>query len=903
MSNPVLDCQYPETLRSREGELLEQRRATAGIPQAAPPIGVALSGGGIRSATFSLGFFQGLSRAGLLPRVDYLSSVSGGGYFSAFLGAMLSRGSSIAAAVRMLTTSSSRPMRWLRDNGRYLAPNGAGDRLLAQATIIRNWSAIAVVMGTLLMALLLGAHTLRVVARDSLSDVAGFARVAAFVRELGSWHGIYWSPLLLPPIAVFVVCAVPFGWAHWLGRLERSGPGNLWVWGATLAVGVFAYFQPLIAGRLGARAYGAPMTVLQWLAVLTLLIGVELSIESRTLQPGISLERVYRNLAARRLTACLMIVGGLLILGVVDTLGQSLYVFALGGFPSKTAGAAVTALGAFLAAVQRISSLLETKRHGTRIRLPLALVAGVAALIVAGALATMCSAVGHGIARGWKPPLAPPAAEADITLSLSENEHHVVVEQTVTAGAPTLPPSRKQDALLATVVFAVFAALFGHALPFVNLSSLSNLYAARLSRAYVGATNPNRQKGGGVSLTAEVEGDDLPMSAYGPHRTGGPIHLINVTLNETVGGESQIEFRDRKGLAMAIGPAGISVGVRHHAVWNAESSSGALTPIKAAARDEEPGAGFHIWSNNATVSPETLGLSAWTAISGAAVSPGLGARTSIGLSLLLGMANIRLGYWWDSASQNANQGGAKPKPLLWLQRRFSRAFPVQSALMQELLAQFDGPHQRYWFLTDGGHFENTGCYELLRRRVPIIICCDDGADPDYTFEDLSNLVRTARTDFAADVDLDLFGRDNVKETLALLSPRCVDSLSELRPKKLSRKPDAARTAGRPLDLGVRLSHAHVTIARVLYNDDPTGVARPRQHSIILFVKPTLTGDEPVDVLQYAASHGAFPQETTADQFFDEAQWESYRKLGEHVAEHLLNGLDLEQLYTALAEAS
>ena len=57
-------------------------------------------------------------------------------------------------------------------------------------------------------------------------------------------------------------------------------------------------------------------------------------------------------------------------------------------------------------------------------------------------------------------------------------------------------------------------------------------------------------------------------------------------------------------------------------------------------------------------------------------------------------------------------------------------------------------------------------------------------------------------------------------------------------------------------------------------------------SLILFVKPSLTGDEPLDILQYRQQHRAFPQEPTVDQYFDEAQWESYRALGEHIGSQL-----------------
>src|SRR6185369_2195703 len=52
---------------------------------------------------------------------------------------------------------------------------------------------------------------------------------------------------------------------------------------------------------------------------------------------------------------------------------------------------------------------------------------------------------------------------------------------------------------------------------------------------------------------------------------------------------------------------------------------------------------------------------------------------------------------------------------------------------------------------------------------------------------------------------------------------------------------------------------------------------------LLYFKPVLTGDEPADVLEYRAQNPTFPHEGTGDQFYDEAQWESYRRLGQHSA--------------------
>ena len=118
---------YPPPVREADDAAIRRRRAAAGVPEDAPRVGVALSGGGIRSATFNLGILQALAKQNMLPQFDYLSTVSGGGYFGGFLGAMFNRAGADARGVeRELGDGHSWPVTWLRDNGRYLAPNGSG---------------------------------------------------------------------------------------------------------------------------------------------------------------------------------------------------------------------------------------------------------------------------------------------------------------------------------------------------------------------------------------------------------------------------------------------------------------------------------------------------------------------------------------------------------------------------------------------------------------------------------------------------------------------------------------------------------------------------------------------------------------------------------------------------------
>jgi hypothetical protein len=418
----------------------------------------------------------------------------------------------------------------------------------------------------------------------------------------------------------------------------------------------------------------------------------------------------------------------------------------------------------------------------------------------------------------------------------------------------------------AVAVGAFVASVFlGRTLEFLNLSSHSTLYTARLTRAYLGASNPDRHKYS-KSLVDPIPGDDIEMRAYRPHEHGGPLHLVNVTLNETLGGETQVEYRDRKGLNLAVGPCAISVGARHHALagWGSpQTRSVGLMTIS-------PAEGYRVFAPSHT-SADALTLGRWLAVSGAAFTTGLGSRTSLGMSLVLGLSNIRLGYWWASGcdpDQRTNVTHVTSLESFW--RGFSWLMPVQAHLVDEFLARFYGPARRLWYLSDGGHFENTAVYELIRRRVSFIIACDNGADPDYSCQDVGDLVRKARTDFNAEIRF--LESEELDERIAgelkgLIAPWQAFRRFE-RPDPA--RPDTARSETRP----------YACLAEVSYLDTP-------EKTTILFIKPSLRGEESADLLTYWSKHRDFPQETTLDQYFDEAQWESYRRLGEQVGGRLL----------------
>jgi hypothetical protein len=161
-----------------------------------------------------------------------------------------------------------------------------------------------------------------------------------------------------------------------------------------------------------------------------------------------------------------------------------------------------------------------------------------------------------------------------------------------------------------------------------------------------------------------------------------------------------------------------------------------------------------------------------------------------------------------------------------------------------------------------------GGYELVRRELPLIIVVDSEADPTYTYEGLANLVRKARVDFNARIT---FETDFT--TLPTLAAAGFGTLESLRPIGVADD----------RSIEPRRSNAHGAVARIEYASGRTGT--------LIYMKPTMTGDEPMDILEYARHNEPFPQQPTSDQFFDEAQWESYRALGEHVARKVFAAAD------------
>ena len=244
--------------------------------------------------------------------------------------------------------------------------------------------------------------------------------------------------------------------------------------------------------------------------------------------------------------------------------------------------------------------------------------------------------------------------------------------------------------------------------------------------------------------------------------------------------------------------------------------------------------GSPIVGYRATTSWKTNGapadLATAMAVSGAAVSSYMGLRSKPTLTALLTFLNVRLGFW----IRHPDRPGWQTPGFLCLVREM---FGIQLS------------EDKAWLnLSDGGHIENMAVYELLRRRCKYMICVDGEADPQFTFRGLMTLARHAQIDFGIRIE---------------------SSLGELKP-----------------DAETGFSRVHAVLCRVHYPDQ--GPGRPQATGLLLYLKLSVTGNEPELIKRYRITHPEFPHQGTLDQFFDEEQFEAYHQLGVHIADGLFS---------------
>jgi Patatin-like phospholipase len=312
-----------------------------------------------------------------------------------------------------------------------------------------------------------------------------------------------------------------------------------------------------------------------------------------------------------------------------------------------------------------------------------------------------------------------------------------------------------------------------------NSNSLHSLYRDRLGAAFLWA---KRESDGSSANTMNVSKLDPELAPY---------HILNTALN--IQGSPDANRRGRNADFYHLGM-----------LYSGSESTGYVRTTAIEEQNKE------------------LSLASAMAISGAAISSNMGSASIRPLTPTLALLNLRLGYWL----KNPLPSQMTSNSLFLLREMFSRLRPTS----------------KWLYLTDGGHIENLGLYELLRRRCSKIIVIDAEADPQMNFGAMVKLERYARIDLGVRINISW---DAIAKTTL-----------------------AARTPGAP-----RAHGPHCAIGEITYSNGGKG------H--LIYVKSSLSGDENDYVRDYARRNPDFPHQTTSDQFFNEEQFEVYRALGFH----------------------
>jgi hypothetical protein len=355
--------------------------------------------------------------------------------------------------------------------------------------------------------------------------------------------------------------------------------------------------------------------------------------------------------------------------------------------------------------------------------------------------------------------------------------------------------------------FALALAFLANLVVNVNTFSLHAMYRMRLIRSYLGASNLTRRPN---PFTNFDPADNLTMQDA-PHEAGAPLHIINMALNLVA--STKLAWQQRKAESFTV----------------------------SALHSGSHRVGYQRTAQYAGDRGITLGTA--MAISGAAASPNMGYHSSPVLTLAMALFNARLGWWLPNPGE-AGKG-------LW--KKNSPRFSMRPLLYESFGHTSDD--QPWIYLSDGGHFENLGLYEMVLRRCRHIIVIDGSADPEFKMDDLGNAVRKIHIDLGIPIDF----------------------VSAFSISKEKEKTPANR---------------HCAVAEIKYGCVDTiigedGKPEEADSGWLVYIKTSMNGNEPADVLQYAATHPDFPHESTANQFFNEAQFQSYVRLGSHVVHEMV----------------
>lgn len=261
------------------------------------------------------------------------------------------------------------------------------------------------------------------------------------------------------------------------------------------------------------------------------------------------------------------------------------------------------------------------------------------------------------------------------------------------------------------------------------------------------------------------------------------------------------------------------------------------------------------------------------AISGAAVTPTYFVHHIV--NVLMSVLNLRTGKWLPNPACEHNASECQDEkhsdnPPHGAARRGVRRPRLIGTMLSELPWL---KTRRFVLVTDGGHSDNLGLGALLDRQCRLIIVSDASHDPKMQCRDFAQIVREYRQRYGIEFfDLDKttpFGGD---VRFAFEQSRTNGKVDRYRFGVIRYPaPDA--------------THSHDSLATPSWG-------------FLIYIKPHLRGSEPVDVLSYHSVHPEFPNESTADQSYDEAQFEAYRELGYSTGRSLCRNVSPDQLWRA-----
>jgi hypothetical protein len=919
-----------------------------------PRSALCFSGGGIRSATFCLGVMQGLSHHSLLQEFDYLSTVSGGGYIGSWLSAWRRRigrtdgiqeiEANLCAKPQETLDGERSEIGHLRSYSNYLSPRLgflSADTWTLAATVIRNmflnWMILVPIFAAALLIPRLALDTAEALPANPIGLgvllVLGLCAAVVSVARIGRYlpsfqqkectEQIYLKTVLLP-LSVSAVLLSTF-WAGWIragypiwesgylflgamlhcaGWFFVSDSGRAYVkkmesvagagkflaafstgfsevaktrdkWfaiaaaGTGLAGGWIAYeiatseaFQPKEHPEL-VVCLAFPLVMAIYFLATTLFIGF-----TSTKTDDQDREWWARSggwiliVATAWAAASALVIGGQSLVhhGMVKTAAAG----GIGGIASGIFGSLVGMSGktgknddaATLAALPLSQKMLNYAAKLAPLVFLLALLLGISVLaeiilwkkvvppleshpIHAFAewterntplpLLSWGGSVGTGLgtAKSWTDSIFQPL-EADLhTRQMFWTERHLRWIQD-RLWLPVIPLRAAPYATLGLILLAAGLGMLMSRFVNVNTFSLHAMYRNRLIRAYLGAARSEEREETMNRFTGFDEADNFPIHTV---PAGKPFHVVNMCLNLVHG--QRLAWQERK--AETFTASRLHAGSARLGYQRSDTYGN-----KPDEHDRNPQQHTGI----------TLGTA--MAISGAAASPNMGYHSSPLLTFLMTFFNARLGWWLANPDY--------PGRPYWSDRGPKSAL---NSLFAEALGNTDDKNP-YVYLSDGGHFENLGLYEMVLRRCHIIVVIDAGADPQYQFEDLANAIRKIRVDLGVTIHFD---------------------------KPLAMRPGMAK------------GNVHVAIGKIHYECVDDG---ERSHDWLIYIKPVLDPTLSVDLDQYHSAHADFPQQSTLNQFFDESQFESYRRLGLETIENIcgrIGGMDLDAFVTAARKHS